>query len=245
MPRLPRLFLPGVAQHIVQRGNNRQACFCSDEDCAACAYWLREAALKYGVAIHAWVFMTNHVHLLVTPHKPDSASLMMQHLGRLYVRYFNREYRRSGTLWEGRYKSCFVQDDHYLLMCYRYVELNPVRAAMVDDPPDYRWSSYHANTLGKAAVMRTPHSEYLRLGGTKVERQVANRGLFRYQVDAPLLTEVRLALNQGLVLGNERFKDEVESMLGKRMRPARVGRPRRDRESSADGGAGKQSKTLF
>jgi len=161
------------------------------------------------------------------------------------VRYFNREYRRSGTLWEGRYKSCFVQDDHYLLMCYRYVELNPVRAAMVDDPPDYRWSSYHANTLGKAAVMRTPHSEYLRLGGTKVERQVANRGLFRYQVDAPLLTEVRLALNQGLVLGNERFKDEVESMLGKRMRPARVGRPRRDRESSADGGAGKQSKTLF
>ena len=128
MARLSRLCPAGVPQHIIQRGNNRQACFAPDQDMAAYAHWLAEAAEKYQVSIHAWVFMTNHVHLLVTPSSKDGISKMMQTLGRQYVRYFNYIYQRSGTLWEGRFKSCVVDAEDYLLICQRYIELNPVRA---------------------------------------------------------------------------------------------------------------------
>jgi len=149
MARLPRVCLPDIPQHIIQRGNNRQVCFGSDEDFAAYAHWLEEYAKKFQVAIHAWVFMTNHVHLLLIS-TDDGASLLMQALGRRYVRYFNYSYRRSGTLWEGRFKSCVVDADNYLLLCQRYIELNPVRAGMVESPGAYRWSSYRANGLGQA-----------------------------------------------------------------------------------------------
>jgi len=148
MARLPRLCLSGIPQHIIQRGSNRQACFASAEDFAAYANWLQECADKYDVAVHAWVFMTNHVHLLVTPSSSDGVSKMMQTLGRYYVRYFNNTYRRTGTLWEGRFKSCVIDAEEYLLTCYRYIELNPVRAGMVESPSDYAWSSYGANGLG-------------------------------------------------------------------------------------------------
>jgi len=134
MARLPRICLPGIPQHIIQRGNNRQVCFASEEDFAAYAHWLGEASIKNNVAIHAWVFMTNHVHLLVTPESQDGISRMMQTLGRRYVRYFNYTYKRTGTLWEGRFKSCVVDADNYLLTCQRYIELNPVRANMVEHP---------------------------------------------------------------------------------------------------------------
>jgi len=130
MARLPRLCLSGIPQHIIQRGNNRQICFASNEDFAAYAYWLNEYSAKYEIAIHAWVFMTNHVHLLVTPGTTDGLSKMMQSLGRQYVRYFNYTYRRSGTLWEGRFKSCVIEAENYLLSCQRYIELNPVRAGI-------------------------------------------------------------------------------------------------------------------
>ena len=128
MARLPRVCLPDIPQHIIQRGNNRQLCFASDEDCAAYVYWLAEASKKYRVAIHAWIFMTNHVHLLATSKTRDGLSKMMQVVGRHYVRYFNHSYRRTGTLWEGRFKSCVVDAEDYLLVCQRYIELNPVRA---------------------------------------------------------------------------------------------------------------------
>ena len=170
MARLPRLCLPGIPQHIIQRGTNRQACFASEDDFAAYAHWLDECAKKNRVAIHAWVFMTNHVHLLVTPKTSGGVSMMMQTLGRYYVRYFNHCYRRTGTLWEGRFKSCVVDEDNYLLLCQRYIELNPVRAGMVSSPDDYVWSSYHANGNGKPANLWTPHPVYLNLGATTDER---------------------------------------------------------------------------
>ena len=150
MPRKPRVSLAGVSEHIIQRGNNRQVIFASDDDMKAYVTWLRDYAEQFEVAIHAWVLMTNHVHLLCTPNSPSAISQMMQSVGRRYVQYFNRSYKRSGALWEGRFRSCLVQEETYLLKLYRYIELNPVRAGMVDDPADYSWSSYQGNGLGSA-----------------------------------------------------------------------------------------------
>ena len=171
MARLQRIAPLGIPQHIIQRGNNRQACFACDQDMAFFASLLHEYSRKFSVSLHAWVFMTNHVHLLASPHKIDGISNMMQSVGRRYVRYFNREYRRSGTLWEGRFKSSLVQSETYLLQCQRYIELNPVRAGMVSDPAQYAWSSYQCHSLGKAVKMSTPHEEYLALGNTDLIRQ--------------------------------------------------------------------------
>ena len=148
MARLPRLYVEGCAQHIIQRGNNRSVCFYHDEDYAFYAQKLKETADKFGVAIHAYVLMTNHVHLLVTPKKHDSISKMMQSLGRQYVRYINITYQRTGTLWEGRFKSCLVDSSHYFLVVSKYIELNPVRAGMVVHPCEYPWSSYRSNGMG-------------------------------------------------------------------------------------------------
>ncbi len=167
MARLPRICPPSIPQHVIQRGNNRSICFTGDQDFSAYANWLLEYSREYNVAVHAWVFMTNHVHLLVTPANSSGLSSMMQALGRRYVRYFNYQYRRTGTLWEGRFKSSLVQSETYLLQCYRYIELNPVRANMVDDPSAYTWSSYHCNALGIESKLCTPHEEYLKLGKCK------------------------------------------------------------------------------
>ena len=137
MARLPRISPIGIPIHLIQRGNNRQTCFASVEDFSAYVGWLKEYSLKYAVDIHAWVLMTNHVHLLCTPRREGAVSQMMQSIGRRYVQYFNYQYQRSGTLWEGRYKSCLVQAERYLIEVYRYIELNPVRAKMVADPSEY------------------------------------------------------------------------------------------------------------
>ena len=190
MARLPRFCPAGLPQHIIQRGNNRNICFMGEQDFVAYASWLEEYAIKFAVDIHAWVFMTNHVHLLATQSSQDAVPRMMQSLGRRYVQYFNSTYRRSGTLWEGRYKSSLVQTEQYLLACYRYIELNPVRAGMVNDPAEYSWSSYRCNALGLDASMCSPHGEYL-------------------------------------ALGSECFKDKVEALYGRRVKPAIVGRPRK------------------
>ena len=217
MARLPRLCLPGIPQHIIQRGTNRQACFASEKDFAAYANWLDKSASKHGVAIHAWVFMSNHVHLLVTSEKAQGISKMMQTLGRYYVRYFNHTYQRTGTLWEGRFKSCVVDSQEYLLLCQRYIELNPVRAGMVESPGDYVWSSYKANGLGIPIKMWTPHQVYQKLGKTALERSEAYRALFAGHLDGNVLTRIRSATNKGLALGNDRFKEEIESLSGRRV----------------------------
>ena len=217
MPRLPRICLPGVPQHVIQRGNNRQICFGSDEDFAAYAYWLEEFSLKFNVAIHAWVFMTNHVHLLLTPSTLDGVSKMMQSLGRQYVRYFNSTYRRTGTLWEGRYKSCVVDAENYLLICQRYIELNPVRANMVVSPEEYKWSSFRANGLGKEVKLCTPHELYQRLGKSVHERCQIYEKLFVGHIDDEMLGTIRKTLNNGMALGSDKFKLEVEKLSGRRV----------------------------
>jgi putative transposase len=223
MARLPRICSAGIPQHIIQRGNNRQICFGGEEDFAAYAHWLEEYSRKSRVAIHAWVFMTNHVHLLVTPQTEAGVSRMMQTLGRHYVRYFNHTYKRTGTLWEGRFKSCVVDAEDYLLVCQRYIELNPVRAGMVNDPSDYLWSSYRANGLGQPAKLWTPHPVYRELGETATDRATAYRELFVGQMDPMIINQIRQATNQGMALGNDRFKQEVERLTQRRVRPLKRG----------------------
>lgn len=226
MARLPRLNPIGIPQHVIQRGNNRQVCFCSEQDFIAYAGWLNQYANDFDVQVHAWVFMTNHVHLLVTPQSENGVSKMMQALGRIYVRYFNREYRRSGTLWEGRYKSCLVQSEIYLLQCYRYIELNPVRAGMVKDPADYYWSSYACNGLGKQSSLAVPHPEYLALGRYPKQRCERYRALFQHHLDAPVVEQIRKSVHKGLALGSDRFKREIEEQFARRVTETPLGRPR-------------------
>ena len=232
MARLPRICLPGIPQHVIQRGNNRQACFASEEDFAAYAHWLDEFSRRYRVQVHAWVFMTNHVHLLLTPDTEFGISRMMQSLGRQYVRYFNYTYRRSGTLWEGRFKSCVVDAENYLLVCQRYIELNPVRAGMVATPEEYRWSSYRANGLGAPVELWTPHWVYQELGSTPEERTVAYRELFRSQLEPELVNTIRLSTNQEMALGNDRFRKEIERLSGRRVIPAKRGPKPKSRQEA-------------
>lgn len=224
MARLPRVHLADVPEHIIQRGNNRQVCFAGDEDFAAYAHWLKEYADAFGVHIHAWVFMTNHVHLLCTASDDSGISLMMQSLGRQYVRYFNQRYKRSGTLWEGRFKSCLVQKEHYVMAVYRYIELNPVRAGMVRSPSEYVWSSYAINALGKQSALCQPHPCYLELADSEAERQQAYRDLFKAEVNEALLCDIRSAVKSDMVLGNDRFKQEVADLTGRRQQMGQRGR---------------------
>ncbi len=178
MPRLPRYVLPSQPQHVIQRGNNREPIFCCDEDYRFYLDKLKDGADKFQVDIHAYVLMTNHVHLLLTPSTESGIGKIMQCVGRYYVQYFNHSYQRTGTLWEGRYKATLIDAEAYLLTCYRYIELNPVRAGMVEHPSAYPWSSYHHNAMGKHDDLLTPHSLYQRLGSNPVSRQTVYCKLF-------------------------------------------------------------------
>ncbi len=222
MPRSPRPDLAGVPQHVVQRGHDRAPCFFDEEDYRCYLTRLHQATVRYACQVHAYVLMTNHVHLLVTPTSVGGVSRMMQWLGRQYVGYVNARYRRTGTLWEGRFKSCLVDTERYLLTCYCYIELNPVRAAMVAGPEAYRWSSHRANASGGADPVITPHAEYLRLGADAAIRQKAYRMLFWQAPDEHRLAEIRAYVQQQRALGSRRFQAEVEAVLGRcaRVRPA-------------------------
>jgi putative transposase len=225
MPRRPRIKLAGLPQHIVQRGINREPCFFAEEDYHSYLHWLEKAAADWHCALHAYVLMTNHVHLLVTPEGETGTAKLMQAIGRRYVQYINRSYKRTGSLWEGRYKSSLVQEDDYLLTCVRYIELNPVRANMVQDPGQYRWSSNRHNGLGQADRRITPHPIYLALGQDGSSRQAAYRGLFRSQLDEEALADIRRALAQGQPLGRDRFSDKVCAAAGIRRIQRKPGRP--------------------
>lgn len=227
MPRRPRLTLPHVPVHLIQRGNNRQPCFVADEDYRCYLDWLKEYADKAGCRIHAYVLMTNHAHLLVSADRGEAPGELMKALGQRYVQYFNRTYQRSGTLWEGRYRSCLTQAEHYFLACQRYIELNPVRAAMVQHPADYRWSSYRANAQGEHSSLITPHDVFLGLGLAADSRQAAYRELFRTELEPGLVDQIRLATNGNFSLGNPRFAEELAAALGRRVTPGRSGRPRK------------------
>jgi len=213
MPRPKRFCPPGIPVHVIQRGNNRQPIFTTDKDIAAYAYWLIGGAAKYTVDVHGWVFMTNHVHLLVTSTSENGVSSLMQYLGRLYVRYFNFTYARSGTLFEGRFKSSLVQEENYFLQCLQYIELNPVRAGMVTDPGDYRWSSYHSHSFGVRSRLWTAHAIYRSLGRTAEERQRAYRELTSQLLDQDVIAKIRHCANSGLILGSERFRAQVARMI--------------------------------
>lgn len=212
MPRRARFCPSGYPIHVIQRGNNKQAIFTCDADLAAYSHWLAEGAERHGVAVHGWVFMTNHVHLLATPSTDTGLSLLMQFLGRIYVRQFNYTYARSGTLFEGRFKTSLVQEDHYLLTCLRYIEHNPLRAGMVTDPGDYRWSSYRAHAFGTRARLWTPHSMYLGLGKNHTARQQGWRELAREALDIEILSKIRHCTNTGLILGTESFREQVHKL---------------------------------
>jgi putative transposase len=225
MPRRPRIKLAEVPQHVVQRGINREPCFFAEEDYHCYLHWLQKSAADWGCAIHAYVLMTNHVHLLVTSAKPEGIAKMMQSIGRRYVQYINRSYHRTGSLWEGRFKSSLVQAEEYLLTCMRYIELNPVRANMVNDPAQYRWSSYRHNGLGQADDRITPHPLYLSLDKDVAKRLTEYRGLFRSQLDDEALPDIRLALLQGQPLGSERFSEMMCAAVGVRRAQKKPGRP--------------------
>lgn len=230
MPRRPRIILPNVPQHIIQRGINRQVCFYADEDYCLYLEWLKEYAYKSECQIHAYVLMTNHVHLLVSTEKVDAIAYLMKVLSQRYVQYINKTYKRSGTLWEGRYKSCPTQAETYLLACQRYIELNPVRANMVHHPAEYRWSSYAVNAQDlekhNNAELITPHVLYNALGLDVASRQAAYRELFRAQLDIGLVDEIRKATNSNYALGNTFFTTQIAEALGRRVTAGKAGRPR-------------------
>ena len=212
MPRRPRFCPVGFPIHVIQRGNNRQTLFTSDADMAAYAHWLEDGALKFQVDVHGWVFMTNHVHLLVTPRSDNGVSRLMQSLGRRYVGHFNYSYARSGTLFEGRFRSCLVQENQYFLTCLRYIELNPVRAGMVRDPGDYRWSSHRAHAFGAPVKFWKPHDLYLSLASNSAERQSNWRKIVGEAMDNDTISKIRHCTNTGLMLGSEKFRDQVAAL---------------------------------
>ncbi len=230
MARLPRYVLPGHPQHIIQRGNNRNAIFAADEDYAFYRKCLLQACIEHAVQVHAYVFMTNHVHLLMTPATKNGLSKVMQSVGRRYVQYFNYTYKRTGTLWEGRYKATLVDSEHYLLTCYRYIELNPVRANMVSHPEMYPCSSYHRNALGLPDELITPHDLYLSLASTDKKRQSAYRNLFKQSIEPEEMDSIRSATNNAWVLGNDYFKKDIEKLLNRRAERLPTGGDRRSDE---------------
>lgn len=225
MPRKPRFFLPDIPAHIVQRGHSREPVFFEDSDYRAYLHWLAEAASRYECAIHAYVLMTNHIHILATPANQQGIGQMMQYIGRHYVPYINYTYGASGSIWEGRYKASLIHDEQYLLTCMRYIELNPVRANMTKTPGQYRWSSHRANAQGKEDKLLTLHPLYLRLGKTNTSRQEAYRALFKAHLDEKDLKDIRAAWQTGTPLGNDHFKERIERKLKAKVGHSRRGRP--------------------
>ena len=214
MARHPRVILPGVALHVVQRGNNRNPCFREDADYLTYLACLRHLAGKYACEVHAYCLMTNHVHLLLTPADSDRCGLLMRDLGRSYVPYFNRRHGRSGTLWEGRFRCCLAVSARYVLACYRYIELNPVRAGMASAAAAYRWSSHGGNSGARKDLLLKPHAEYLALGNEETTRRAAYIGLFHQTLEPCVLRSIREATHGGFPLVSERFKSAVLEPAG-------------------------------
>lgn len=226
MARLPRYFVEDQPQHLIQRGNNREPIFVADNDYFFYLECLEKAAMRHGCEIHAYVLMTNHVHLLATPKSEKSLPKTLQSVGRRYVQHFNRTYDRTGTLWEGRYRATIIDSEAYLLICMRYIELNPVRAEMVAHPGDYPWSSYRANALGEEDERLTQHSIYYRLGRHRDTRQLAYRQLFGAHLAKADLEAIRKATNTAWALGDDRFCEKIAVSAERRVTPQPRGRRR-------------------
>ena len=218
MPRGPRIRLPEIPIHVIQRGINRENCFFTETDRLVYLSLLEHLSKHFECSIHAYVLMTNHVHLLATPKHETSVSLLMKNLGQQYVQYVNRKLGRSGALWEGRYRSSFVASDRYLFICHRYIELNPVRAKLVRHPADYLWSSFRANALGQPSSLVTPHPLLEELGRTTERRCRAYRKLFDEEIDQATLEEMRDRITANHPIGPESFVQALERQTGKRLR---------------------------
>jgi putative transposase len=225
MARPPRLELPGVPHHVIQRGNNRAACFFGDTDRRFYLKCLKESAARRGCEVHAYVLMTNHVHLLVTPSEPGAIGAMMQDLGRRYVRVINTIHARYGTLWQARFRCGPIDSENYFLVCQRYIELNPVRAGLVSQPAAYPWSSHSHYSAGKANKLITEHPVYLQLGATAPERRAAYLFLFAEALDERVVARIREAVNSDSAFGSEAFLDDAEAKLGRSVRLPTRGRP--------------------
>lgn len=239
MARHPRIDLAEVTQHVIQRGNDRQPCFFHEIDRVRYLQDLRELIIAHESSLHAYVLMTNHVHLLITPTRAGAISRVMQSLGRRYVRYINDAYGRTGTLWEGRYRSHLIANDAHLLRCYRYIELNPVRAGMVASPDDYTWSSYRHNALGAPDPVIQMHACYRQLGVTDAQRQAAYRNLVRQASDDA--SDFREHLRHQQPMGNDRFRAAIEAQIGRSLIPGKSGRPRKQTAASPAPDAASQS----
>ncbi|MES2297495.1 MAG: transposase [Pseudomonadota bacterium] len=225
MARLPRLVIPSQPHHVIQRGNNRQPIFHDEADYRAFLGWLREAAKNWKVAIHAYVLMPNHLHLLVSPSDEGGLAQMMQWVGRHYVPYFNHKYGRSGSLWQGRFKTSLVDSERYFLVCSRYIELNPVRAQLVSAPQDYPWSSYAHHAGVRPDGMITDHALYWSLGNTPFDREAAYIALTQQSLSTEEVGSINQAVLKGWPLGSDAFKMDLQHKIKRQVLPAKRGRP--------------------
>lgn len=226
MPRRARMYFPGLPYHVVQRGNNREPCFIEPENYQFYLELWRTVSSRYGVAVHAYCLMTNHIHFLATPDSKTGLSNTMKVIGSRYAQYINLKYKRTGTLWEGRHRSSLVQTDRYLLACMRYIELNPVRAGMVDRPEEYKWSSYGINAWGDEGWLK-PHAEYLALNDSGVDRYSTYRDLFKSHLSGKDLELIRKATHYCQPVGNDRFRREIEEKYGVKLGQLNRGRPKK------------------
>ena len=227
MPRCARPHLDGWPLHVMQRGHNKRACFVEERDYVLYLALLEEAAALHGCEVHAYVAMTNHVHLVVTPETMHGLSRALKRVGERYAAHFNRSYGLSGAIWDGRFKASVIDSDAYLLCCYRYVELNPVRAGMVAHPADYRWSSYGANARGQASDLVMRHGLYLELGADREAREAAYRRFVAMGCSDAELEQIRDAVRAGTALASPEFLASFGGQLGTHAVRRPRGRPRR------------------
>ena len=228
MARLPRLVIPNQPHHVIQRGNDRQLIFRDEADYGRFLAWLKEAARFYQVAIHAYVLMPNHIHLLVTPSDNVGLALVMQKVGRFYVPWFNHKYERTGGLFEGRFRTSLIDTERYFLACSRYIELNPVRANLVAAPLDYPWSSYAHHTGVRTDGIVTDHLLYWGMGNTPFQREAAYTELVMQGIPQEEVDFVTASVLKNQPLGSDAFKSELERKTRRQILPAKRGRPFRD-----------------
>ena len=236
MARLPRLTLPDYPHHIIQRGNNRQPIFIDRQDFERMLALLADSARQCAVALHAYVLMDNHFHLLATPTTAEALPKMMQAVGRSYVRYFNHRHGRSGTLWEGRYRATLIESERYLLACMAYIDLNPVRAGMLAQPADWPWSSHNHYTGLRQDKLVTAHPLYWLLGNTPFAREAAYSALVQAGLDADTQAALSDAALKGWALGSEHFVAQLQKKSPRRVTKAQPGRPCLSVRSTLAGG---------
>ena len=229
MARLPRIVVPGEPLHIIYRGNNRQDIFYTEEDMAHIKHHIAISLHKAYCPLHAYVFMTDHIHLLVTPKNRTELATFMQSVANRYVRYFNAKYHRTGTIWEGRFKSCLVDSERYLFTLYRYIEMNPVRAGIVPSTTDYPWSSYHYHALGKPDKLITEHTLYQDLGSDTAQRCRRYRQIFDQPENQTMNTNITQATLKGEVFGSEQFHEKMGQLLNRVTRLAKHGGDRKSK----------------